>query len=233
MSATVEYVIAGILAGFAVVAGIALVVLFRRVAALEGASSTEAEEIEPIDEYEDEPADVDDRIEDDSDQVHWTQRHSQARVPRQEKRRPEAIPSVAKEEQRPLRSVSFDDAVAAYNALVADFGGAEFQAFERRWQPVSAARTGENELADDPKGDFWIIRTADSPEPYGLVVPGPEVVRKWELYYRSMGSLRAKTLLKGFYDVGDSAPLRLDRPAIAVQEARGWRVQSPGRFADN
>lgn len=230
----VEYLVAGLLAGYAVVSGIALVVLFRRVAALERASSTKAEEIEPIDEYEDESAEVDDGIEDDSDHVHFTQRHSLARGPRQEKRRPEAIPSVAKPEQRPLRSsVSFDDAVAAYNALVADFGGAEFQAFERRWHPVSAVRSGENELADDPKGDFWIIRTADSPEPYGLVVPGPEVVREWELYYRSMGSLTAKNLLKGFYDVGDSAPLRLDRPAIAVQEEKGWRVQSPGRFADN
>lgn len=244
MTTTAQYVAVGIFAGFAIVVTWALLVLFRRVAVLERPCSTHLEEIQSDETLEDEPIETSDAEEEVSTHVHFLQRHMEPRA-QPEWKRPvtaphqagqfrdsESEPELTQVSKRKARPVSVDRAVQAYNELAADFSQAHLRGFEGRWHPEPVARTAGNRLADDPKGDFWLIRSEGPDEMSGLVVPGPEVVRNWELYYRSMESLAAKKLLTGLYEVGDNAPLRLDQPAIATKTEKGWRVETPGTFAD-
>lgn len=233
MSANTHFVIGGVLAVFGIIFSTALFILFRRVAELKQTLAANAQETDFNDDIEDRTVEASDTFEDDTSFVHFSQRHFHTGPTRLERQRPATAPSIAEEKQRGPLAISFDDALAAYNALAANFGQAELHAFEQRWHPESVTRTAENWLAEDRHGDFWLIRTGETGNRHGLVVPGPDVVRKWELYYRSMGSLAAKNLLVGLYDVGDSAPLRLQQPAIATQTESGWKVETPGTFADS
>jgi hypothetical protein len=226
-----------LLLSFGIVVSAALLVLFRKVAALRQDFSDHVDAIRRDDRKRrrekrpDEssrppsPAEV-------TDQPWWQQ--GTWREPDQAQPREPEAPWPSKEEgPRSPDSIAVDRAVTAYNALAAGFGQTELRDFEQRWHPEPVTRSKDNRLADDPQGDLWLIRIGDSGSPHGLVVPGPEVVRKWELYYRSMGSLAAKNLLGGLYEVGDNAPLRLRRPAVALKTQGGWRVETPGTFADH
>lgn len=242
MSATTLLVLGGVLVAFQLFIVFALIKLSRRVAQLEGPIQPLGEEVGRRD---DEPGVANegpgagDDEDDDEDAPHISMWDLSAGTAARPKRTQPAVDlAIEAEEQRALEAMpfdraSFDEAVTAYNALASHFGRAELQAFEQRWHPESVARDPENWLTDDPEGDFWLIRTGDAGDPHGLVVPGPEIVRKWELYYRSMDSLIAKNLLEGLYAIKDGAPLRLGRPAIARESDKGWRVSVPGKFADD
>lgn len=125
--------------------------------------------------------------------------------------------------------------VAEFNELAAQYSQSTLDAFVQCWRPDRLARNSENRLVGDPNGEFWVIRTdaASTWESRGLIVPGPEIVRKWEIYYRSMGSLAAKNLLDFLYELSEGAPLRLDRPAVAIETAQGWKVDKLGKLADS
>jgi hypothetical protein len=212
--------------------------LFRRVAKLRSAIEVPTEEMKPLDDGADGTDDAsdqdDDQEEDEEDgesyQSFWDRGLAIGRNggPKRKAHSPAPV-----EERRAPEAISFDRAVAAYNALASHFSQADFEAFEQRWHPEAVAHAEENRLAEDPQGDFWLIRSEDTSDPHGLVVPGPEIVRKWELYYRSMSSMAAKSLLQGLYDIKDDAPLRVDRPAIATKTEQGWRVSAQGTFAAN
>jgi hypothetical protein len=132
-------------------------------------------------------------------------------------------------------SRSANRARVEFNQLASRFNQAELEAFERRWSPKSFTRSADSLLVEDPTGRFWIIPT-DEEQPTGprrgVVVPGPEIVRKWEIYYRALSSLAAKNLLEAIYELRDDAPLRLERAATAIETLEGWRIESPGKFSD-
>lgn len=150
-----------------------------------------------------------------------------------EKARPEPAPLPVKQRPPPPDPVSFERAMAAYNELAAHFGQAELKDFERSWHPERLGWTDGDRLAHDPMGDFWLIRLDDADKGRALLVPGPDIVRKWEIYYRSMSSLAAMRLFEKLYDLNNGGPLRLERPAIATETASGWRVDDRGKFADH
>jgi hypothetical protein len=232
MTETIQLVADGVLAGWAILASIALVVLFRRVASLRRATSTSSE-VKDLGEKEQElhdeaPGAAKAEL---PTRSFWQQPYPGA-VARPETPEPTAAPKPVEETRRTPEAIfSFARVVADYNALAANFSQAHLQAFEERWQPRTVARAADNWLSEDPQGEFWVI-PGDAGGPLGLLVPGSEVVRKWELYYRSMDSLAAKNLLETIYEVRSGAPLRLNQPAIAAQTEKGWKVETPGTLAD-
>ena len=234
MSVIAQFGVVDALVGIQILVVFALIALFRRVARLERGAEAPAGEVDPLDGHrsvpDEAPGPNNDDVDDDEYGIPFWQHPSAGTPARPAKPQSgAAVPIEAKERRA---STSFDREVAAYNALASHFSQTDFDAFEQRWHPEPIAHSADNGLVDDPRGDFWLIRTGVAGDPHGLIVPGPDIVRKWELYYRSMGSMAAKTLLEGLYEIGDDAPLRLEQPAIATLTDTGWEVEVPGTFAD-
>ena len=128
-------------------------------------------------------------------------------------------------------SASANDPLESFNRLAANFSQANLSAFQQEWRPTPVKPISPGLLAPDPQGELWIIRDPDDPRRTGILVPADEVVRKWDMFYRPMGSAAGRNLLEPYYEVREDAPLRLKEAATVREEHGAFRVLAPGKFS--
>ncbi len=120
--------------------------------------------------------------------------------------------------------------VADFNRLAADFTAEALERFEQRWTPVPAKEVEEGFLAEDEGGAMWFVPT-DTGSGRGIVLPGADMVRKWEKFYRGLRGVGAPPGLNASYELVEGPVLRVLAPARGRSGPGGIRVELPGRLA--
>lgn len=86
-------------------------------------------------------------------------------------------------------------------------------AFEQEFEPVviAIAADGENFYASGD-GDLWFVPLMEADQ-FGLILPGPNVVRNWAKLFRTMGGQAAKEKFGVLFRYEDGENLSVDAPA--------------------
>jgi hypothetical protein len=119
-------------------------------------------------------------------------------------------PSLITSAHPPQRNGGDDTALRDYNRLALEFSSEVLTGFRDRWHPEEASADGD-EFAIQP-GVFWFIPSGTD---YGVLVPGAEVIRTWERFYRPMGGMQARTMFGAIYDIETGSGLRIAKFALA------------------
>lgn len=118
--------------------------------------------------------------------------------------------------------------VSELNRLVSSYTPADQQAFEGEWAPVEVDSSEGDRLAAAPGGSLWFVRI--EPE-WGVILPGSDMVRNWEKFYRNLGGAGAPKALSASYALIEGPVLKVHTPAWGRIGSGGIQIHSQGQLA--
>lgn len=120
--------------------------------------------------------------------------------------------------------------ISDFNALAADPSEWAVEAFAARWRPSTVKTSGGEVLVQSEDGDLWFVADSASSS-YGTVLPGPELVQKWDKFYKSLAGASALDQLGPTYRLEEGASFAVKEPCIGYRQGRTVRVEKQGRLA--
>jgi hypothetical protein len=136
----------------------------------------------------------------------------------------------APREEVPRNDAIADRVVSDFNRLAVNFTPEMLSQFEDRWEPRAVGEEGEGRLAVVSGGPLWFVLT-DQGEREGVILPGAEIVRKWEKFYRNLGGVNAPAGLDASYSLVEGRVLAVVSPARGREMGGAIAITAKGELA--
>lgn len=120
--------------------------------------------------------------------------------------------------------------VGDFNRLAAGFSPAVLDRFESDWTPTAVDHVSDSRFAAVEGGALWFVAT-DPNDGWGAILPGAEIVRKWEKFYRNLRGASAPAGLTASYILVEGSVLEVREPASGRIQPGGIRLESQGTLA--
>ncbi len=115
-----------------------------------------------------------------------------------------------------------------FNSLASNYSPRDNEQFEQTYSDLSAAAIDDDgNLAETEEGSLWLARLP-GPSGAALLLPGREMVKNWDKFYRNNGGRAARRRFGAYYDVEAGPLLRVTSPTIVEQTSTGWRLVRAG-----
>lgn len=119
--------------------------------------------------------------------------------------------------------------ISDFNALAADPSVQAVETFAARWRTFTIKPSGGEVLVQSEDGHLWFVPDSDSSSS-GTVLPGPELIQKWDKFYKSLAGASALDQLGPTYRLEEGASLAVKEPCIGYRQGLTVRVEKQGRL---